>query len=124
MKQQVNTVLVVDDAATDRARMAGILTAAGWRVRTAAGGLDAIEQACAEPPAIIFLDIIMPDLDGYQTCRRLAADPRTRSVPVVFVSTKSQRADQVWACMQGGKALIGKPYSDAQLLEALRYAGQ
>lgn len=118
----MNTALVVDDAATDRARMVSILTAAGWRVRTATGGLDAIEQARAEPPAIIFLDIMMPDLDGYQTCRRLAGDPRTRSIPVVFVSTKCQRADQVWARMQGGTALIGKPYSEAQLLEALRYA--
>ena len=120
----MNTALVVDDAATERARMSAILTDAGWRVSTAVGGIEAIEKARAEKPAIIFLDIVMPDLDGYQTCRRLAGDPLTRAIPVVFVSTKCQRADQVWARMQGAKALIGKPYSDAQLLDALKFASR
>ncbi len=102
--------------------MAAILSDAGWRVSTAVGGLEALAKARAEHPAIIFLDIVMPDMDGYQTCRRLAGDPQTRAIPVVFVSTKCQRADQVWALMQGGKALIGKPYSDAQVLDALKFA--
>jgi twitching motility two-component system response regulator PilH len=123
-RASMNTALVVDDAATERARMSAILTDAGWRVSTAVGGIEAIEKARAERPAIIFLDIVMPDLDGYQTCRRLAGDPLTRSIPVVFVSTKCQRADQVWALMQGAKALIGKPYSPAQLLDALKFAVQ
>lgn len=120
----MNTALVVDDLATERQRMSAILTDAGWRVSTAAGGVQAIEKARAERPAIIFLDIVMPDMDGYQTCRRLAGDPLTRAIPVVFVSTKCQRADQVWARMQGGRALIGKPYSDAQVLDALKYAAR
>ncbi|HMM52636.1 MAG: response regulator [Lautropia sp.] len=116
------TALVVDDQASARARMTTILTDAGWRVSTAGSAAEALEKARAERPSIIFLDIVMPDMDGYQTCRKLAVDPLTRSIPVVFVSTKCQRADQVWARMQGGKALIGKPFSDAQVLDALRFA--
>jgi twitching motility two-component system response regulator PilH len=73
-------------------------------------------------PNIVFMDIVMPQMDGFEACRRLAADPRTKSIPVVFVSTKSQRADQIWARMQGGRDLIGKPYTSSQVLDALRHA--
>ncbi|MCL4185558.1 MAG: response regulator [Burkholderiaceae bacterium] len=119
-----NTALVVDDQATARERMSSILVDAGWRVSTAGSAAEALAKARAERPAIIFMDIVMPGMDGYQACRKLAVDPLTRAIPVVFVSTKCQRADQVWARMQGGKALIGKPYSDAQVLDALRFAGR
>lgn len=121
-RSETNRALVVDDQATARERMSVILREAGWRVSTAASAAEAIEKARAEQPAIIFMDIVMPEMDGYQACRKLAGDPLTRAIPVVFVSTKCQRADQVWARMQGGKALIGKPYSDAQVLDALRFA--
>jgi len=124
MENATNTALVVDDQATARERMSAILADAGWRVSTAGSAAEALEKARAERPAIIFMDIVMPGMDGYQACRRLAVDPATRAIPVVFVSTKCQRADQVWARMQGGKALIGKPYSDAQVLDALRFAAR
>jgi len=124
MDKANNTALVVDDQATARERMSTILLDAGWRVSTAGSAAEALEKARAERPAIIFMDIVMPEMDGYQACRKLAVDPVTRAIPVVFVSTKCQRADQVWARMQGGKALIGKPYSDAQVLDALRFAAR
>ena len=114
--------LVVDDAAMDRDRIAEILRRAGWQVGTAVSGRDALERARAERPNIIFMDIVMPEMDGFEACRRLSEDPRTRAIPVVFVSTKSQRADQLWARMQGGKDLIGKPYTASQLLDALKHA--
>lgn len=123
-RESVGTALVVDDLGTERERMAAILLDAGWQVSTAGSGAEALEKARAERPAIIFMDIVMPGMDGYQACRRLAGDPLTRTIPVVFVSTKCQRADQVWARMQGGKALIGKPYSEAQVLDALRFAAR
>ncbi len=119
---RVHTALVVDDQASARVRMTTILTDAGWHVSTAGNAAEALEKARAERPSIIFMDIVMPGMDGYQACRKLAVDPLTRAIPVVFVSTKCQRADQVWARMQGGKALIGKPFSDAQVLDALRFA--
>jgi len=119
---RAHTALVVDDQASARVRMTTILTDAGWRVSTAGNAAEAIEKARTERPSIIFMDIVMPGMDGYQACRKLAVDPLTRAIPVVFVSTKCERADQVWARMQGGKALIGKPFSDAQVLDALRFA--
>lgn len=114
--------LVVDDVALERERIAAILANAGWTVDTAVSGIDALARAARARPNIIFMDIVMPEMDGFEACRKLAADPRTRAIPVVFVSTKCQRADQLWARMQGGKDLIGKPYTAAQVLDALRHA--
>ncbi len=111
--------LIVDDLAAERERMQAILQEAGHRVRTAMSGTQALEAARLDPPDIIFMDIVMPGMDGFEACRRLAEDPRTRAIPVVFVSTKSQRADQVWARMQGGRELIAKPYAPEHLLAAI-----
>jgi twitching motility two-component system response regulator PilH len=119
---QGNLALVVDDAAVDRDRIVEILQSAGWRVDTAGSGREAIELARSRPPDIIFMDIVMPGMDGFEACRRLAEDPRTRAIPIVFVSTKSQRADHLWARMQGGRELIGKPFTAQQLLSSLRHA--
>ena len=114
--------LVVDDLAAERERLAGILRGAGWEVETAGSGVEAIERVRRARPNIVFMDIVMPQMDGFEACRRLASDPQTRTIPVVFVSTKNQRVDQVWARMQGGRELIGKPYTSSQVLDALRHA--
>lgn len=118
----MNQALVVDDGAADRQHMVNILTEAGWRVTVANDGASGLEMARTHHPDIIFMDIVMPGMDGYQACRRLAVDPATREIPVVFVSTKNQRADHVWARMQGGKDLIAKPLSPDEVLAALKHA--
>ncbi len=115
-------VLIVDDLATEREKLGTILRDAGCQVLMASGGDEAFELAKQHKPSIIFMDIIMPRVDGYATCRRLTQDPETKSIPVVFVSTKHQRADHVWAKMQGGRELIAKPYSDSEVIDALKYA--
>lgn len=118
----MNRALVVDDIAAERERMGRILRAAGWAVSEAASGVEAIERARADAPDIIFLDIVMPEMDGFQACRQLAADPATRGIPVIVVSSKCQRADHVWARALGCRELIGKPYRGEQLIDALRHA--
>jgi len=114
--------LVVDDVDADRTRVAAILIDAGWQVDLARDGIEALATIRRARPEIVFMDIVMPGMDGFEACRRLGADPSTRGIPVVFVSTKQQRADQLWARMQGARELIGKPVNPAQLLEALRHA--
>ena len=81
-----------------------------------------MEKAKADKPSIIFMDIVMPQIDGYGATRMLAEDPATKGIPVIFVSTKNSKADQVWAKMQGGKALIGKPASSNDIVDALKFA--
>jgi twitching motility two-component system response regulator PilH len=116
-------VLIVDDSPAELANLRSILTDAGWHSVTASNGAEAVQKAAAEKPNMILLDIIMPDMDGYEACRMLQANPETKTIPVVFVSSKNQKADQMWAKMQGAKALIGKPYTPAQILETIRTFG-
>jgi twitching motility two-component system response regulator PilH len=115
-------VLIVDDLATEREKISGILRDAGCNVTVATNGQEALELAKSTRPSIIFMDIIMPQMDGYQACRKLMQDADTKMIPVVFVSTKAQRADHVWAKMQGGRDLIAKPYEESSVLDALKYA--
>jgi twitching motility two-component system response regulator PilH len=116
-------VLIVDDSPTDATNMKTILGDAGCLVVVAVNGADAVAKARLERPSVIFLDIVMPEMDGYETCRQLAADPATRDIPVVFVSSKAQKADQVWAQMQGGRGYVIKPYKPDQLIDQLKVVG-
>lgn len=113
-------ILICDDSAAELANLRSILTDAGWHSVTASNGTEAVQKAAIEKPSLIFLDIIMPDMDGYEACRQLQANPDTKAIPVVFVSSKNQKADHIWAKMQGAKALIGKPYSSDQILDTLK----
>ncbi len=116
--------LIVDDSPTELANLLNILTGAGWQAVTASNGNEAVAKALSEKPGLILCDIIMPDMDGFEACRQLQANADTKAIPVVFVSSKNQKADHLWAKMQGAKALIGKPYDASQILDALRtYAG-
>ena len=118
----LRTVLIVDDSVAEVANLRAIVTEAGWMAISAATGREAVDRARNEKPHLILLDIIMPEMDGYETCRTLQADPATKSIPIVMVSTKNQKADQLWARMQGAKALVGKPYSKAELIDAIKSA--
>ena len=114
-----NKVLVVDDSPSDLANIKGIVTDAGCTVYTASSGVEAIEKAKAEKPDVIFLDILMPDMDGFEACRQLCADGETKGIPIVFVTSKSQKADRMWAQMQGGKALLTKPFTADDIIDQI-----
>jgi twitching motility two-component system response regulator PilH len=112
--------LIVDDSAADLANLKAILNDAGCSVITATGGAEAIAKAKLEKPQIIFLDVVMPDMDGYEACRQLSADSSTKAIPVVFVTSKGQKADKVWGELQGAKGHIAKPYSADQIIDQLK----
>ena len=118
----IKKVLVCDDNATDLANIEKIVSGAGCVVIKATGGKEAVEKAKAEKPDLIFMDIVMPEMDGYAATRALQGDPATKSIPVVFVTSKTQKADKVWAQMQGGKDLVGKPYTPEDILEQIKKA--
>ena len=71
-------------------------------------------------PDIVISDIVMPEMDGYETCRLLQEDPATKSIPVVFVTSKGQKADMVWGQMQGAKGHVAKPYKADQIIDQLK----
>jgi len=113
-------VLVVDDSPVELANLKSLLNDHGYQTVLATTGRECIERALAEQPNLILLDIIMPDMDGYEACRKLRADPKTKGIPVVFVSSKNHKADHLWASMQGAKALLCKPYTPEQILQTVR----
>lgn len=112
-------VLIADDSAPDLALLRSIVAEAGCTVLTARTGREALDLARSEQPDLIFMDIVMDDMDGYEAARRLMRDGGTRHIPVIFVSSKNQKADRVWARMQGGRELVSKPYTSGQIIDQL-----
>jgi twitching motility two-component system response regulator PilH len=110
-------LLVVDDSAPEREHLRDLLVKAGHTVVTAVSGREAVTLAASERPALIFMDIVMNDVDGFQATRALREDTATDRIPVVVVSSKNQKADKLWAQLQGAKGYVVKPYSAEDILK-------
>lgn len=115
----IEKILVVDDSTVDRMNIQNIISDAGYQVVAASSGQEAIEKATAEKPDLIFMDVVMQQMDGYQACREITHNESTKDIPIVFVTSKGQKADRMWAEMQGGKALVQKPYTPDQIIEQI-----
>ncbi len=116
----ITKALCVDDVAADLINIEKIVASANIHVRTATSGAEAIEKAKSEKPGIIFLDVNMPGMDGFATTRALKKDPDTKDIPVVLVTSKGQKADKMWAKMQGAEGYVVKPYTEADILDQLK----
>lgn len=115
-------ILVVDDSPVDLANLKNIVEEAGYSVVTASDGEEAYKIAKASRPDLILMDVVMEGVDGYEACRRITSDHETGKIPVIFVTSKNQKADEVWAKLQGGRAVIAKPYKPEQILAAIQTA--
>ncbi len=105
------TVLVVDDTPNDLSLIARLLRT-DYRVLVAMGGEAGLSVARSAPaPDLILLDIMMPDIDGYEVCRRLRDDPATRAIPVIFLTAKNSAADEQKGFALGAVDYITKPVS-------------
>ena len=109
-------ILVADDSPTELQLMAEPLIARGYQVITAANGNEALKTARQERPALILLDILMPGKNGFQVCRQLKADPGTRDIKIIMVSSKNQESDRFWGLKQGADEYLAKPFNDEELL--------
>jgi twitching motility two-component system response regulator PilH len=115
----INKILVVDDSRVDRMNIQNIISDAGYTVVAASSGVEAIEKSSSERPDLIFMDVVMQQMDGYQACREITHNDSTKDIPIIFVTSKGQKADRMWAEMQGGNALVQKPYTPDQILEQI-----
>jgi twitching motility two-component system response regulator PilH len=115
----IKKILTVDDSTVDRNNLQKILTDAGYNVILARSGQEAIDKAIAEQPDLVFMDIIMPQMDGFQACREITHHKATKNIPIVFVTCKGQRTDRLWAEMTGGKGFVQKPYTPDQIFEQI-----
>ena len=109
-------ILLVDDEADIREVAAISMQAVGgWEVRIASSGTEAIAEARADPPDAILLDVMMPDLDGPATFRRLRDDPVTREIPVILLTAKTQASDRRCFEALGVAGILTKPFDPMSL---------
>jgi len=112
-------ILVVDDNESIRMFLADVLPASGYAVTTACDGPTAIEELGRCQPQVVLMDIEMPGLDGCEVCRRIKSHPRTRSIPVVLVSGRSDTPES--AALAGADAFLQKPFLIEDLLKRIRF---
>ena len=113
-------ILVVDDTPANLQLLSGMLKEAGHRVRVVPSGTLALTSAMNRVPDLILLDINMPDLDGYEVCRRLKANSALSGVPVLFISALSEPLDKVKAFSSGGVDYVTKPFQLEEVMARVR----
>lgn len=114
------TVLVVDNSSLNLSFITEILTKDGFEVMQANSGIMALKRALVQTPDLILLDIVMPEMDGYEVCHRLKENERTCDVPVIFISAIEDDAAKVKAFEAGGVDCISKPFRSEDLLARVR----
>jgi twitching motility two-component system response regulator PilG len=113
-------IMVIDDSSTIRRSAEIFLGQAGYQVVLADDGFDALAKMNDHRPALIFCDILMPRLDGYQTCALIKKSSRFRSTPVIMLSSKDGLFDRARGAMVGSDAYLTKPFTKDSLLKTVR----
>jgi len=121
MSQPARQILVAEDSPTQAQRMRYVLEQHGYQVTTAANGALALEAARHTRPILILSDVLMPEMTGYELCRRIKQDPALASVPVVLVTTLSHPEDVIRGLECGADNFILKPYEAEQLLRRIEF---
>ncbi|MBE1499372.1 two-component system OmpR family response regulator [Amycolatopsis lexingtonensis] len=114
----MNRLLVVDDEPTVRELLSAALRFAGFRVTSVATAREAVAAATAEPPDLVLLDVMLPDLDGFEVVRRLRE--QHRPVPVLFLTARDGQADKVTGLSLGADDYVTKPFDLAELIARIR----
>jgi twitching motility two-component system response regulator PilG len=112
-------ILVVDDSSTIRRSAEAMLTAEGYDVVTAENGFEALSMVARHHPDLIFVDIMMPRLDGYQTCAIIKNNAQFRATPVVMLTSKDGLFDQARGRVVGSDLYLTKPFTKEELLAAV-----
>lgn len=116
----MQTILVVDDDASIREVVCFALRKAGFATVAAENGEQALARFASERPALIVLDILMPELEGTEVCRRIRAAPQGAATPIVFLSSKDDEIDRIIGLELGGDDYLSKPFSPRELVARVR----
>ena len=116
----MQTILIVDDTETVLMFEKMMLAGQGFKVVTAKNGLEALEKIAGVQPDLVLLDIMMPELDGIETCKRLKSNPQTMNIPVVMVTTKGEADKVEQAFLAGCNDYLTKPVDKLELLAKVR----
>jgi twitching motility two-component system response regulator PilH len=121
MSKSLN-ILVVDDTPTDRKILEHILKGAGHTVISAEDGSSAVAIAREKKPDAVFMDVVMPGMDGFKATRQISQDNETSKIPVIICSSKGRETDKDWAADNGAKGYVVKPAKKDEILNALARA--
>lgn len=113
-------ILVVDDSPSQLLGMKRILEKLGHETLTAEDGVIGLARCKQEKPDLVLMDVVMPNLNGFQATRLLSRDETTMHIPIVLVTTKDQETDKVWGLRQGAKAYITKPFIEQELVAVIQ----
>jgi twitching motility two-component system response regulator PilH len=116
----MSTVLIVDDSPTVRQMVSEQLRKVGYTVIEAVDGEEAVDKIKSTLPDLVVTDIVMPRKNGYELCRWIKSDPKTKDIPVVMCTSKSEEFDVYWGMKQGADAYITKPYHPPDLVAAVK----
>jgi len=119
-KTEPQEILIVDDNSASLQLLTELLSSHGYRVRPASSGRLALRSVAVARPDLILLDVIMPDMDGYEVCRRLKSDETSRDIPVIFISGLYGTAEKVEGFDAGGVDYITKPFQPEEVLARVR----
>ncbi len=114
------TVMVIDDSKTIRRTAESLLKKQGCSVLTAADGFEALSKIAEHKPDIVFIDIMMPRLDGYQTCALIKNNAAFKQTPVIMLSSKDSIFDKARGRMVGSEQYLTKPFTKQDLVGAIR----
>ena len=116
----MSNVLLVEDSTSTRQIITDLLQKDGFVVKIARDGLEAIDILEKYSPDIVILDIVMPRMNGYELCRTIRANNKTKNVPIVICSAKGEKFDIYWAMKQGADAYIAKPFRPKELVGTIK----
>ena len=117
-------ILIVDDSPTQLNVISKILSKHGYDVITAEDGEIAVQKAASEKPDIILMDVVMPNLNGFQATRQITKNPETSHIPVIMLTSKDQETDRVWAERQGASDYLTKPPNESDLVVKIKSFAQ
>lgn len=116
----MTTVLVIDDSPSEMAKFRDILARNNFTVLEATNGERGCEMAAEHLPDVILMDVVMPEMNGFQATRKITRGKTTSHIPVVMISTKNQETDRVWGKRQGAKEYMTKPVDESGLISVIR----
>ena len=116
----MSSILVVDDSPMLREMISGLLNKTGLSISVAKDGKEAMEKIAAEPPDLVVLDVVMPNMNGYELCRWVKNNPGTEHVLVILCSSKSEEFDRYWGIKQGADAYVIKPFRPGELVSTVQ----
>ncbi|SUO95344.1 response regulator [Suttonella ornithocola] len=113
-------ILIVDDSPTEANIVRSLLEEVGYEVLWADNADKGIQMATEQQPNVILMDVVMPGMSGFQATRKLTRNPQTQNIPILMLTTKDQKTDEIWGIRNGAKKYMVKPPEKEKLLQEIK----